>query len=176
MKVEVVGHIITNDDVYRHIDNCEFKHCKNCEKCLKNKEYTTMGYTYCKECFNRFEKAMVRREDVYVNKEIQYWIGVLTDLFCLDHTPIVILKRRDTRKVHGSCGGRCWWHVTPIVIEVYLDYKGRLPLSLLVHEFIHAMGYDHTWEINGWANFRSAKDNFSRLIVKDLTGKYELML
>lgn len=162
--------------VYRHIDNCEFSHCKHCDKCLKNKEYAKVGNNYCKKCFNKLIDAMKSREDVYINKNIQYWISTLTNLFCLDHTPIVILKRRDTRKVHGSCGGRCHWGVSPIVIEVFLDYRGRLKLSLLVHEFLHASGHDHTWEINGWANFRSANDNFSRLIVKDLTGKYELIL
>jgi len=134
-----------------------------------------MGYNYCKNCLKNITNAMAKREDIYINKEIQYWIGVLTDLFCLDHTPIVILKRptkKDRRGYHGICHSG----TTPIVIKIYTDYDGKFKLSTLVHEFLHACGYNHTWEINGWANFRSSNDNFSRLIVKDLTGKYELIL
>jgi hypothetical protein len=167
-------------EIYKHENNCDFKHCKHCEKCLKNKEYETLGFSYCKNCFKNIQQAMAKREDVHINKEIQYWIGVLTDLFCLDHTPIVILKRRDSRKFRGSCLGRCHWAVTPIVVEIYTDYKGNFDLKVLVHEFLHACGYGHEYEINGWANFGFGhgkdRDRYSRLILRDLTGKDKLML
>jgi len=96
-------------------------------------------------------------------------------LFCLDHKPVVLLKYRK-KGVRGTCQGRCHWHVTPIVIEVYTNHKGQLKLTTLVHEFLHASGWGHTWEINGWSNFIGIKDDFSPLIVKDLTGKKQLIL
>lgn len=171
---------MSEQQIYRHIDNCDFSHCKHCEKCLKGTEYEIVGFAYCKVCFKNIKQAMAKREDVYINKEIQYWIGVLTDLFCLDHTPIVILKRRDTRKVRGSYHGLCQWNVTPIVITIFTDYEGHFDLKVLVHEFLHACGYGHEHEINGWANFGFGdgkdRDRYSRLILRDLTGEDSVIL
>lgn len=125
--------------------------------------------------------------EVYINKDIQSWIDRLIDLFCLeDNKPIVTLSlRKDNRS--GYC-----YHATPLEnSRITVGCKGgKIRLTTLVHEFIHAMGYRHENEINGWANFhhfhpegvRQSKklkgqyDNFSRLIVKDLCGKYELLI
>jgi len=152
----------------------------NCTKCLKGKVYERDGYIYCKRCLKKQINAEKRRENVYICKATQYWIDKLTDLFCLDHEPKVLLKRRDTRRFRGSCYGRCHWGVTPIVIEIWLDHDGHFELSTLVHEFLHATGYRHSWELNGWANFGRGfgrdRDRFSMLIVRDLTGKDELIL
>lgn len=166
--------------VYRHIDNCINEHCINCSKCLKCKVYEKDGYNYCKKCLKSQINAEKRRENVHINKATQYWIDRLTDLFCLDHTPTILLKRRDTHRFRGSCLGRCYWTCTPIVIEIWLDHNGNFELSTLVHEFLHATGYNHKWQINGWANFGYGRgrdrDRFSMLIVRDLTGKDELIL
>ncbi len=167
--------------VYRHEDQCNAKHCKHCNKCLKNaKEYSHVGFTYCKKCYKEIKQATARRSDIYINKEIQHWLDVLTDLFCLDHVPIVILRRRKKGTFgHYRCG-ECWWSVTPIVINVWINDGNKVPLSTLVHEFLHATGYKHKWELNGWANFGYGegrdRDRFTHLIVRDLTGKSELML
>lgn len=162
-------------EVYRHEDHCDFKHCVHCNKCLKTKDYQTMGFTYCKNCFKNITYALAKNEEVYVNKEIQYWISVLTDLFCLDHTPIVQIRTSSRRDRHGEC----WWNVTPIVITVWAR-NGKVSLKTLVHEFLHACGYGHEYEINGWAHFGYGhgrdRDRFSRLIVRDLTGKEDVLL
>jgi len=166
---------------YRHEDQCNEKHCKHCNKCLKNvKQYSKLGNSYCKKCYNNFVKALACRNPIYINKEIQTWINYLTNFFCLDHVPIVILKYRDTRKFVGSCHGRCYWSVSPIVIQIWTDYKGHFDLKTLIHEFLHACGYNHEYEINGWANFGYGegkdRDRYSRLLCRDLTGKESVIL
>ena len=163
------------EEVYKHEDNCDFKHCKHCSKCLKNKEYEQIGFVYCKNCFQNITRALAKREEVYINKEIQYWISVLTDLFCLDHTPIVQIRTSNRNDRHGEC----WWFCTPIVVTVWA-VNGKISLKTLIHEFLHCAGYGHEWEINGWANFGFGtgkdRDRFSRLILRDLTGKDEVWL
>jgi len=166
--------------VYRHIDNCINEHCINCSKCLKCKVYNKDEYNYCKKCLKSQINAEKRRENVHINKTTQYWIDKLTDLFCLDHKPTVLLKRRDTRRFRGSCLGCCHWYTTPIVIVIFLNHDGEFELRTLIHEFLHATGYGHTWAINGWANFGRGKgrdrDRFCRLIERDLTGRTDNMI
>lgn len=125
---------------------------------------------------------------VYINKEIEGWIDTLTELFCLqDNRPIVTLSLKRNNKC-----GRCLFATPKINSKIVIGCKdGKIRLSTLVHEFIHAMGYAHITNINGWANFhhyhesenreldhmkKGQYDNFSRLIVKDLTGRYELLI
>ncbi len=98
----------------------------------------------------------------------------------MDHTPIVQIKPRKNGHINGRCFGVCHWHVTPIVIDIVADKRGKVSLHTLVHEFLHACGYSHKWELNGWANFGFGKgldrDRFTTLVVKDLTGKKEIIL
>lgn len=141
------------------------QNCFNCGKQTKN----LLGY--CKKsCESDHIKKY--RVETYLNREIRDYINILTDLFCLDHTPVVQLKPNWSQTYHGICH----WHETPIRIEI--GCKEGVSLQVLVHEFIHAMGYDHEWEINGFSNFRSQTglDTFTGLIVKDLVGKKDLIL
>lgn len=144
------------------------KFVQNCFNCGRETNNLT---GYCKlKCKNEHIKK--HRTNTYLNKEIRTYINYLTDLFCLDHTPVVQLKPNWSQTYHGICH----WRETPIRIE--LGCKNGVSLKVLTHEFIHAMGYDHTWEINGFSNFRSncELDNFSPLIVKDITSKKEVIL
>ena len=141
------------------------QNCFNCGKQTKN----LLGY--CKiKC--QTEHVKKYRTNTYLNREMRDYISQLTELFCLDHTPVVQLKPNWNSNQHGVCH----WRETPIRIEI--GCKEGVSLQVLVHEFIHAMGYDHEWEINGFSNFRSQTglDTFSGLIVKDLVGKKELII
>lgn len=172
--------------VYTHENNCTYAHCKHCKKCLKTKYWESLyaypnhatGYVYCKKCYKNIKQATATKSEIYINKQIQYWIDRLTDLFCLDHTPIVILKRR-RNELRGRYCGLCQWNVTPIVITVWIE-NNKVSLNTLVHEFLHACGYGHKWELNGWANFGYGRgkdrDRFSRLVTRDLCGKDDLEL
>jgi len=136
------------------------------------------GFAYCKKCYNNIKEATTTKSDIYINNEINYWIIKLTDYFCLDHKPIVILKRRRRKSWGGICG-LCDWYVTPIVITIWID-DDKISLKTLVHEFIHATGYNHKWELNGWANYGFGRgrdrDRYSMLVTRDLCGKEDLLL
>jgi len=167
-------------ETYNHKDVCVSLHCKNCDKCLKNyKSYQLLECDYCAKCYEVIFKAL-DKNPVYVSKDLQHWIERLTDLFCLDHTPIVQIKPRKKHYGINGCDGVCHWTCTPIIIDVCADRKGRISLETLVHEFLHASGYAHKWGINDWANFGYGRgrdrDRFSRLIVRDLTGKDEFWI
>ena len=126
--------------------------------------------------------------EVYINKNTQSWIDKLVDLFCLyDARPEVKISIIKSNK-----SGYCYYATKTTNPKIVVGCKqGKIRLSTLVHEFIHAMGYRHENEINSWANFhhyhesedrekdhmkKGQYDNFSRLIVKDLCGKYELLI
>ncbi len=160
--------IFSEPEIYSHIDNCSAKHCLHCEACLKQKEFPINGFVYCSKCYKQVKHTLMKRP-IPINDEIQSWINKLTNLFCLNHTPIVQLRGNKDQ-------GQCNWYTTPIIISI--GGKETISLKTLVHEFIHAMGRDHEWKIDGVHDFRSDNklDTFSPLIVKDLTGKDELKI
>lgn len=157
------------EEIYRHEDHCTKQHCKHCNKC--DAKHELFGNKYCKKCHKTIQFVTKGNEKIYINKKINQLIDHLTDLFCLDHRPIVILHKGKRR--HGHCS----WKITPIVIHVWLE-NGKLDANVLIHEFLHVAGWGHEWEINGWANFRSDYylDNFTPLIVRDIFGKKEVWL
>lgn len=106
---------------------------------------------------------------IYKNKKVENWISKIVDLFCLeDNPPNVELKQWHNQKGYYRYKDH----------TILIGCKKGIRLTTLVHEMLHATGHSHTWEINGWANYRSncKMDNYSPLIVKDLTGKKELVL
>ena len=112
--------------------------------------------------------------EVYINKKIQVWIDKLTDLFCLeDNKPTVLLRPKQKNK-----SANCSYPKPKQNSIINIGCKNGLRLEVLIHEFIHAMHYDHKWEINSYSNFRSnySQDQYSKLICKDLTGQKELII
>jgi hypothetical protein len=141
---------------------------QNCFNCGKP---TTNLLGYCKKkC--QTDHIKKHQTKYYINKKIQDWAKYLTDYFCLDHVPVV----QYNCEKHNY--GRCHWQETPI--RITLNRKTGCRLQVLVHEFLHATGYRHEYEINGWANYGFGKgkdrDRFSTLIVRDLIGKDDLQL
>lgn len=126
-------------------------------------------------------------EQIYINKKIQSYINKLIDLFCLeDNTPIIYLRPK-----LSNMQGRCRYPTLKENSRIVIGCKNGLRLSTLVHEMIHAMNYRHINNINDYADFnhlhdskewryknnqRRKTDTYSLLIVKDLTGKKELIL
>lgn len=161
-------------NTYKHIDNCLKQHCKHCQKC--DAKYEKLGYHYCKKCHALISKALRKDDEVYINKEIGGWIDKLTDLFCLENKPIVQIRASKRQDRHGQC-----WYTTPCIIDIWTNHEhGKISLKTLVHEFLHATGYKHEYEINDWANFGygkgSDRDKFSKLVTRDLCGKDDLLL
>ena len=114
------------------------------------------------------------QEEIYINKKIQAWIDKLIDLFCLeDNKPLVILKPNK----NNMCG-YCLHAIIDHDSVITIGWKNGLRLTTLIHEFIHAMGYHHTYELNGYSDYRGThtKDQYSKLVCKDLTGKKELII
>jgi len=126
--------------------------------------------------------------EVYINKKIQAWIDKLTDLFCLEDNKPTVFLRPNRNNMSGNCKYATIENNSVIVIGC----RDGLRLTTLVHEFIHAMGYGHINNINGYSHFNHLHDNpkwrynktgfrkmtdtYSLLIVKDLTGKKELII
>lgn len=124
--------------------------------------------------------------EVYINKKTQAWIDKLIDLFCLeDAKPTIVLRpRRDNRTGYTSnfVGYESTNPKQNSIVQI--GCKGGIRLTTLVHEMLHVAGFDHEYEINGYSNFRNIhcsittekiRDDYSPLIVKDLTGKKELI-
>ena len=128
-------------------------------------------------------------KEVYINKSIQSYIDKLVDLFCLqDNIPTVSIRPKK-----NNMSGYCKYSTLTTNSEITIGCKGGLRLTTLVHEFLHAAGFGHTWEINNVNNFtgrhdgntafrykngqrQHSRDTYSPLIVKDLTGKRELII
>jgi len=103
-------------------------------------------------------------EEVHVNKIIQGIVDQICDLFCIDDEYKPILNLRPYK--NNQCG-----YFDPSDNTITVGCKGGLRLTTLVHEYLHAAGYDHQDECSIDTRFRSncELDSFSKLIVKDLT-------
>lgn len=108
--------------------------------------------------------------DFYINETLQSFCEYLKDLFCIDEQLIVVFRNYKDNQSGYTTSDR-----TPT--EIVIGAKDGVRATTVVHEFIHAMGYEHEWEINGYSDFRSNcnLDNYSRLIVKDIFGRYEVL-
>ncbi len=105
----------------------------------------------------------------YVNKEIQGIFNQICELFCLDkeYRPELILRPfRDNQTGQYD----------PRDNTITMGCKKGLRLTTLVHELLHATGYDHQDDTSAGGNYRSncTKDSLSPLIVKDLTYPYSV--
>ena len=126
-------------------------------------------------------------KEVYINNKIQGVIDQLVDLFCLeDCIPSVSIRPRK-----HNMTGNCTYATTTNNPKIVVGCREGLRLTTLIHELIHAAGYKHKEDINGYSDFahthdddewrynkgyRRMTDAYSPLIVKDLFGKREVIL
>lgn len=119
--------------------------------------------------------------EVYINKEINGLIDYLTDLFCLPERPKIFLS---TTRNKGS--GTYWNRTNEIVIGCK---GGKIDAKVLIHEMLHAAGFEHKDEEYGldkwpqfgyYSNYVQNKsygyDEYSDMVCKDIFGVKEKYL
>jgi hypothetical protein len=112
----------------------------------------------------------------FVPKHIQSFCEYLKDLFCIDDK--IFLQIRYYQNNHN---GLAWYHKVSIkdgYLKIQVGAKEGLRATTLIHEFLHAAGFDHEYEMNGTHDFRSTctLDTYSPLICKDIFGIKEVFL
>ena len=110
----------------------------------------------------------------FVPKHLQIFCEYLKDLFCIDCN-ILLDVRYEKNKNCGTCYSE---ESDDGYRKIVVGAKGGLRATTLVHEFLHMAGFDHEWQINDFADYRSTctKDTYSPLIVKDIFGRKEVFL
>ena len=111
--------------------------------------------------------------DVYVTKRYIEVMDKIKDLFCISHIDVQLFIHPNK----DSGFGKCVYSKDPI--EVHVGVKGGgVSASTLIHELLHAAGYDHKRNINGYSDYMSNGDNdlYSKLVCKDLFGKKEVIM
>ena len=133
---------------------------------------------------------------VYINETMQSFLEYLKDLFCVDYyisfeivasqsamsgqTAMPSLHWKDDRNIYRGKKSKknpYGWECRKDV-HIHVGGKGGVLASTVVHEFLHASGFDHTWQINGYTDYRSYGhlDRYSNLIVRDIFGRDEVLL
>jgi hypothetical protein len=110
----------------------------------------------------------------YVPDKLQSFCEYLKDLFCIEDKILL-----DIRYAKNNNKGTYYRKVSNDGhVKIELGARNGLRASTVIHEFIHAMGFDHEYEINDFSNFRSTctLDTFSPLIVNDIFGRKEVLL
>ena len=120
---------------------------------------------------------------VYVPKRYMDEYLKICDLFCIpeEHIPEF---RIYPKVVHR---GNCKYRKLPqrMLIRIGLvsgqwgiGKKDGLPMTVVIHELLHALGYSHQDDINGYSKFgwNTGNDEFSRLICKDIYGIKEKII
>lgn len=109
----------------------------------------------------------------YIPEKLQSFCEHLKDLFCIDQKILLDIRYRK----NNNCG-MCYYRDVDGWIRIEAGASTGLRASTIVHEFLHAAGFDHEWEINGYSDYRSTctKDTYSPLIVKDIFGIKEVLL
>lgn len=109
-----------------------------------------------------------------VPRHIIEFCEYLKDLFCIEQDILL-----DIRYAKNNESGMCYYKVSKDhYMKILIGARGGLRATTLIHEFIHAAGYDHRYEINTTHDFRSCStlDNYSPLICKDVFGIREVFL
>ncbi len=109
-----------------------------------------------------------------ISKKLVKFCEYLKDLFCID-TNILL----DIRYEKDSNSGTCFNQISSDGYQrIMVGARNGLRATTLIHEFLHASGLDHEYEINGYSDYRSTctLDTYSPLIVKDIFGKKEVLL
>jgi len=109
----------------------------------------------------------------YVPKKISNFCEYLKDLFCIQEKIIL-----DIRYQRNNMAGICYRKKIDDHKRVLIGGKTGIRATTLVHEFLHAAGFNHENNINGYSDYshRHTKDTYSPLIVKDIFGKKEVLL
>lgn len=111
---------------------------------------------------------------VWVSAHIQCLCEYLKDLFCIEDKILLDISPKTDR----NCGFCSHIRSADGYIRIMVGARGGLRATTLVHEFLHAAGFSHAWAIDGHSDYRSTctKDTYSKLIVKDIFGRKEVLL
>jgi hypothetical protein len=130
---------------------------------------------------------------VYVNANVVHLVSKLVDLFCIGvDFDFKISPRRSNAAGNSTIPSKekgPQSTKTPRAI-VGCSQRGKVRGTTVVHELLHMAGYEHTRGINETHNYTALHyvcfssgfrnqdqvDTYSRLVLKDLTGKYEVFL
>lgn len=109
--------------------------------------------------------------EFHTPKYLANFCEYLKDLFCID---VEIHLKFNTKKDFNT--GNCGWHRDPIVIII--GARNGILASTLIHEFLHAAGFNHSRNLNGYTDFMSncVHDRYSDLICKDIFGRRDILL
>ena len=110
----------------------------------------------------------------WVPKHVQSFCEYLKDLFCIDDK--ILLDIRYHKRNHT---GGCTWNPSEDgFIHIVIGASAGLRASTIVHEFLHAMGQDHEYDLNEIHDYRSncTMDTYSPIIVNDIFGRREVFL
>ncbi len=120
-------------------------------------------------------KADTKIEPRYlVPNHVSSFCEYLKDLFCIDDK--ILLDIRYQKHNHS---GSCNWNPSEDgFVHIVIGARSGLRASTLVHEFLHAMGQDHEYELNETHDYRSncTMDTYSPAIVNDIFGRREVFL
>jgi len=111
---------------------------------------------------------------IYVNKTIQSFCEYLKDLFCV--TDKILL---DIRYLKSNNTGICYYKISKDGYrKIKIGARTGVRAVTLIHEFLHAAGFGHEYDIDGYTDYRSncALDNYSKLVCKDIFGKREVFI
>jgi hypothetical protein len=125
---------------------------------------------------------------VYINSDIRDFVIKVSDLFCLYNVDFNFkINPRMKGNYRGMCGYPDCYDIPNLRVGMT---KGKVRGTTIVHELIHMMNYIHMLNINETHHFHNLHhvvreqgrrtddevDTYSRLVLKDLTGKYEVFL
>jgi hypothetical protein len=127
---------------------------------------------------------------IYVNSGIREFVTKVSDLFCLESVDFDF--NISNRRINGSgiSSYPGWGDINRHLRIIVGCKEGKVRGTTIVHELFHMGDRPHMREINGTHDYigisycatekngyrNNQVDNYSRLIVKDLTGKYEVFL
>lgn len=110
----------------------------------------------------------------HIPRKIQNICEYLKDLFCIDHKILLDIRYRKNNNT-----GVCYHEMSEDGYQrIVVGAWNGLRATTLIHEFLHAAGFDHQYEINGYSDYRSTctLDTYTPLIVKDIFGRKEVLL
>jgi len=124
----------------------------------------------------RFPNRSVETKPVYVSKRIMDEYLFVCDLFCFPKEEIPEL--RIYPKVNKHSGRYGHGDQSPHYALIRVGALGGVAMTTIIHELVHAMGYGHERNINGYSDFHTIHgvDYFSPLICQDIYGKKEVII